>query len=99
MNLEEAESLGLFPGVVGVAEVPVGGGLQVLRPLEGELTHNNTRSQVPVVLDDLDELFVSLGSGFVRIDVDRERLSNTDGIRELDKGTAGQSTSNERLCC
>ena len=66
----EAESLGLLPRVLGVAKVTVRGSLQVLRPLESELTYNDTWPQVPVFLDDLDELLVGFGSGLVRIDVD-----------------------------
>jgi hypothetical protein len=96
MNLE-AEGLGLLPRVLGVAEMTIRGGLQVLRPLEAKLTYNDTWPQVPVVFDDLDELLVGLGSGLVCIDVDRERFGDTNGIRKLDEGTAGQSTSNERL--
>jgi hypothetical protein len=96
VNLE-AEGLGLLPRVLGVAEVTIGGGLQVLRPLETELTYNDTWPQVPVFLDDLDEFLIGLGSGLVCIDVDRERFGDTNGIRKLDEGTAGQSASNERL--
>jgi hypothetical protein len=96
VNLE-AEGLGLLPRVLGVAEVTIRGGLQVLRPLEGELTYDHTWPQVPVVLDDLDEFLVALGPCLVCIDVNRQRFSDTNSIRKLDKGTAGQSTSNERL--
>lgn len=51
-------------------------GLEVLRLLEVEFLDDDTRAKVPVLLDDLDELFVGLLAGAVGIDVDGQRLSN-----------------------
>jgi hypothetical protein len=60
---------------------------------------NNTWTEVPVLLDDLDELSVGLLASSVGIDVDRERLSYTNRVRELDKHTAGKATGNQRFGC
>lgn len=58
---------------------------------------NDTRSEVEVVADDCNELLVGLGSRAISVDVDRQRLSNTNSIRELDKCSASETRSNERL--
>ena len=59
---------------------------------------NDTRAEIEVVADDLDELLVGLLAGGVGVDEDRQGLSNTDGVRELDEGTAGKASGNEGLC-
>lgn len=93
----ELELLGLLPGVVGVAEVAVRGGLEVLGLLQAKLLDDDTGAEIPVVADDLDELSVSLLAGAVGVDVDGEGLGNTDGVRELDEDAAGEASSDERL--
>ena len=74
-------------------------GLEVLRPLEIELTDNNTWTEVPVLLDDLDELSVGLLASSIAINVDRERLGYTNGVRKLHEYTTGEATGNQRLSC
>lgn len=59
---------------------------------------NDTRAEVPVVADDLDELLIGLlVAGAVSIDEDRQRLSDTNGVRELDEAAAGQAGVDQRL--
>ena len=58
---------------------------------------NDTRAEVEVVADDLNELLVGLLASAVCIDEDRQGLSDTDGVRELDEGTAGKAGGNERF--
>ena len=58
---------------------------------------NDTRTEIPVVADDLDELSVALLASAVGFDKDRQRLSDTDGVRELDKGSTGKASSDQRL--
>ena len=58
---------------------------------------DDTRAEIPVVADDLDELSVALLASAVRIDEDGQGLSNTNGVRELDKGTTGKTSSDQRL--
>ena len=95
----ELERLGLLPGVVGVAEVAVGGSLEVLGLLETKLADDDTGAEIPVLEDDLDELVVVLLSGAVGVDVDGERLSNTNGVGELDEGATGEASSDEGFSC
>ena len=58
---------------------------------------DNSRSEVEVVSDDLDELGVRLGTGAVRVDEDGKGLRDTDGVRELDKGSLGEASGDEGL--
>ena len=58
---------------------------------------NDTRTEIPVAADDLDELLVGLLASAVGVDEDGQRLSDTDGVRELNEGTAGKASRNERL--
>jgi len=58
---------------------------------------NDTRSEVEVVSDDLDELGVGLRSRAVRVDEDGQGLGDTDGVRELDEGSLGEAGSDEGL--
>ena len=94
----EPERLRLLPaeGLVG-AEVAVLGRLQVDGLVEVELAHNDTRPQVKVIEDDLDELVRRLVRGAVRVDVDGQRLGDADGVRQLHQGAAGQLGGNQRL--
>ena len=93
----ELERLGLLPGVVGVTEVTVRGGLEVDWLLEVELLDDDSRSEIPVALDDLDELGIGLLSGSVRVDEDGQWLSDTDGVRELNENSLGETGSDEGL--
>jgi hypothetical protein len=93
----ELEGLGLLPGEVGVGEVAVLGGLAVDGVDEVELLDNDTGAHVEVGLDDLDELTGALVGGAVGLNEDGERLGDTNGVGELDKGTAGELGVNERL--
>ena len=73
------------------------GGLEVDGLGKVELLDNDTGAEVEVVADDLDELVRGLLRGAVGVDVDREGLGDTDGVRELDEGTAGEAGGDERL--
>lgn len=91
------EGLGLLPGEVGVGEVAVLGGLAVDGVDKVELLDNDTGAHVEVGLDDLDELGGALVGGAVGLDEDGERLSDTNGVGELDKGATGELGVDERL--
>lgn len=58
---------------------------------------DDTRTEIPVVADDVDELRVRLLASAVGINENRQRLSDADGVGELDKATAGKATSDEGL--
>lgn len=57
----------------------------------------HTWAEVKVVEDDLDELLRGLVGGAVGLDEEGEGLRDTDGVRQLDKCTAGQLGVYERL--
>jgi|SRR5687768_14927630 hypothetical protein len=94
----ELELLGLLPGeaLVGT-EVTVLGGLEVDGAVEVQLADNDTRAEVEVAADDLDELLGGLVGGAVGVDVDGEGLSNTNGVGELDKGATSETSVDQRL--
>ena len=80
-----------------VREVAILGRLVVDRVGEVELLDDDTGTHVKVGLDDLDELLGGLGRGAVGVDVEREGLGNTDGVRQLYEGTTGQPRGDQRL--
>jgi hypothetical protein len=94
----EVKSLGLLPAetLVGT-EVTVLGSLEVDGLIQVELTNNDTRSEVEVLADDLNELLRGLFGGAVGVDVDGKRLSDTDGIRELDESTSAEASGDQGL--
>lgn len=73
------------------------GGLEVDGAVQVELSDNDTRSEIEVLEDDLDELVRGLLGSAVRVDIDGEGLSNTNGVGELDKSSSGETSSNEGL--
>lgn len=98
VSLSELERLGLLPAEVLVgAKVAVLGCLEVDGLGEIQLLDNDTRAQVEVVPDDLDELVRRLLRGAVRVDIDGQRLSDADCVRELNEGPASQASGDERL--
>jgi hypothetical protein len=58
---------------------------------------DDTRAEVEVVHDDINELLVRLLAGAVGVHEDGERLSDADGVRELDERAAGEAGVNKRL--
>lgn len=86
----ELEGLWLLPGEALVSEVTVLGGLEVDGFGKVEVLDDDTRAEIEVVSDDLNELVGGLGGGAVGLNEDGERFGDTDGIRELDEGTAGE---------
>ncbi len=62
----------------------VGCSLAVDRLLQVELLHDNTRPKIPVLPDNLDELQISFLACAIRVDKDRQRLGDTNGVGELD---------------
>jgi hypothetical protein len=64
--------------------VTVLGGLVVDGVGQVELLDNDTGAEVKVVEDDLDKLLRALVRGAVRLNEERQRLSNTNGVGQLD---------------
>ena len=65
---------------------------------DNRLTHtDDTGAEIPVLADDGNDLLIGLLSSAVGVNVDRERLSDTDGVGELDEGTASEASGNKGL--
>ena len=73
------------------------GGLVVDGVRQVELLDDDTGAEVEVVQDDLDKLVRALVRGAVRLNEERQRLSNTNGVRQLDQCAAGQLGVDQRL--
>ena len=93
----ELEGLGLLPGEVGVGEVTVLGSLAVDGVGEVKLLDDDTGTHVEVGVDDLNELRGALLRGAVGLNEDGERLSDTNGVGELDESTASELGVDEGL--
>ena len=65
--------------------------------MERELADHDTWPEIPVFADERDNFLVRDLSGTVRVDIDGQRLGNTDGIRELDKDTTSDAREHQRL--
>lgn len=73
------------------------GGLEVDGLGQVKLLDDDTGPQVKVVTDDLDKLIGALGGGAVGVDVDGQRLGNTNGVGQLNESTASEAGSDQRL--
>ena len=62
-----------------------------------QVLNNDTRTEIEVVADDLDQLLGGLAGGTVGLNEEGEGLSDTNGVGELDKGTAGQTGVDQGL--
>lgn len=76
----ELQNLGLLPSEVLVGEVAVSGRGVVDGVRQVELLDDDSRAQVKVIPDNLDKLLRRLLRGSVRLDKERQRLGNADGI-------------------
>ena len=94
----ELELLGLLPGEALVCtEVAVLGSLEVDGAVKVQLTDNDTGTEVKILVDDGNELIGALLRSAVSVDMDRQRLSNTDGVGELDESTASKTGVDQGL--
>lgn len=87
----------LLPRVLLVGEVAVRSSLEVDGSSKVEILDDNTGSEVEVLLDDLNELSRRVLGGSVGVDEDGQRLSNTNGIGELNKSSSGKTGLDKRL--
>jgi len=92
-----SELLDLLPRVGWVAKVTVRSSLEVLGLLQVELLDNNTGPQVPVLLNYGNEFLVALLASAISVNVDRERLGNSNRVRKLDEDATSESSGNEGL--
>ena len=93
----ELEGLRLLPGELLVSEVTVLGGLEVDGLGQIKLLDNDTRTEVKVVADNLNELVGGLLGSTVGLNEDGQGLSDTNGVGELDKGTTSETSVDQGL--
>lgn len=91
------ESDRLLPAKVLVREVAVLSSLAVDRLGKVKGLDDDTRSHVEVVAHDLHQLLGALVGGTVSLNEERERLSHTDGVGQLNKRTASELGVHKRL--
>lgn len=58
---------------------------------------DDSGSEVEVLVDNLNEVLVRVPRGSVGVDEDGERLSDTDGVGELDEDSSSESGGDEGL--
>lgn len=75
----------------------VSGSLKVLGLLEVESLDDKSGSEVEVLPDNVDKLGVALLAGTVSVDEDGKGFSDTNGVRELDQCSSGETSSDEGL--
>ena len=97
VDASQYELLGLFPRVRWVAEVTICRSLAVNRLLKVELLHDDTGPKIPILPDNLDELQICFLACAICVDKDRQRLGDTNGVRELDERTASEASGNQGL--
>ena len=97
VDTSKYELLGLFPGVRWVAEVTIGRSLAINWLLKIEFLHNDTGPKIPILPDNLDELQISFLACAICVDKDRQRLGDTNGVRELDERTTSEASGNQGL--
>lgn len=97
--LGNGELLRLLPSEGGIvtAEVTVSSSGQVNWAAQVQVADDATDTKVEVVIDNLEQVLITLGGGAVRVDKDGEGGSNTDGVRELDDDTLAQTGGDEGL--
>jgi hypothetical protein len=94
----EGEGLWLLPGEALVSEVTILCSLEVDWLGQIKLLDYHTRSEIEVLVDNLNELVRGSGRGSVRVNEDGEGLCNTNGVRELDQCTASELCVHQGLC-
>jgi hypothetical protein len=61
------------------------------------LLHDDTWPKIPVLANDLDEFRVGFLARAIRVDKDRQGLSDTNSIGKLDKDTTSEACSDNGL--
>src|SRR4051794_18230783 len=100
--LERFGEIGLFPGeaaliVGGAAEMAVGRGAGVDRPVEVEMGADAARRQIHRFRHRLLELVFAYLPGAVGIDIDRQRPRHADRVSELQRAAAGKAGGDDVL--
>mgnify|MGYP007025682788 CR=1 FL=1 len=100
ISLDGVEVLGRLPReYVGrlAAEVAVGRRLEVARLGQVERARDQSRAEVEGLEHLGQDLLVRDLARLVGVDVDRQRLRDADGVRDLDQRAAGEARGDDRL--
>ena len=76
-----------------------GGSLQVNGALQIQLLNDVARSEVKVLLDDLNDLSLAAAilCGAVGVHMDGQRVGEADGIRDLKQGSVTEASSEAQI--
>jgi len=97
-SVGNGKMLGVLPSELLPAKVAVARGLAVDGVLEVQVLDDAARTQVEVVLDDLQQLLLGVLGGAVVKHSDRNGLCHADGVRHLYSGALANFASNQGLC-
>ena len=89
--------LDLLPSELLATEVSVAGGGLEDGLVEAEVADDATGAEVKVLLHELHEGLLVILGGAVSVDVDGERVGNTNGVGELDADTVAEVVGHEGL--
>lgn len=89
--------LDLLPSELLATEVSVAGGGLEDGLVEAEVADDTTGAEVKVLLHELHEGLLVILGGAVSIDVDGERVGDTNGVGELDADTVAEVVGHEGL--
>src|SRR4051812_5627746 len=101
--LQPVDQVGLLPAeqiALGLAaEMAVGGGRDVDRPVEAEMGADALRGQPDQLREDLLEpgRGRAFALGAVQVDIERERLGDADRVGELDRAAPGEARGDDFL--
>jgi len=93
------ELLRLLPGEVGIraTKVTKRSSLLINRTTKLKITGKHTRTKIKVVENDADQLLIGLDTSAVSVNIQRQRLRDTDAVADLDKAALAELSSNEGL--
>lgn len=81
----ELKRLWLFPGEFRPPKMPVTGGVVIDGLKEVEFLYNDARTKVKIVEDDLENVPVRSRASAIRVDMDGDGFTHTNGIGDLDE--------------
>lgn len=89
VSCSHVKLLGLLPGKFWTSKVAVRGSRLVNRLSQIELPNDGKRSQVKVLVDNVQNLGVGLGASAVRVNVHTQRVGDANRIGELHQTSLG----------
>jgi hypothetical protein len=96
LQLEGLRGLPLEVGIIAT-KVTIRSSLVVDGAAKVKLAHDASRAEIKVVVDDLEEISIGLLTSAVGVNENGQRLSDTDGVGNLNQAAAAETSSNEGL--